>query len=339
MTADGKGPDRRFVLGLAAAGCAGLALGADIVLARRPEASMVRRSGLAFGTTVSVTLVDDGAAAIEPAFEAAFAAIRAIERAANLFDPGSEIARLNRDGRLDHPSADFLAMVRFALHLAEATDGAFDPTVQPIWCAWRDAHLQGRMPDAATLAAAVTRVGYRAVRVAEAAVAFAGNGMGLTLNALAQGLATDRVMAAVAACGIRNAFIDTGELGARGGRPNRGPWRVGIADPRAVGRLLTEFSLADRRFVATSADNQTFWTPDFAEHHIVEPWSGHSPRALAECAIVASSGLMADGLSTAAMVVGPARVGDLLALDPGAIAYLVDKAGRTAALGPGIGAV
>jgi thiamine biosynthesis lipoprotein len=157
--------------------------------------------------------------------------------------------------------------------------------------------------------------------------------MALTLNALAQGHATDRVLAAVAAEGIAHAFLDTGELGALGRAPEGRPWRVGVAHPRREDATLGTLDLASRRFIATSGDWQCAWTADYREHHIVDPSRGHSPPALAEVAVIASSGLMADGLSTAAMVAGPDHAAMLLALDPAARAIFVDKAGRVTTSG------
>lgn len=297
--------DRRLLLGLAALGGAG-------ALAALPALRPFRRSALAFGTQVSITLLGASEGALEPAFAAAFGAIRAVERAANLFDPTSEIARLNRTGAVEAPSSILLELVSTALSLAEASAGAFDPSIQPVWAMWRSARDHGREPDPATLARAVALVDYRAVRIEPGRISFSRPGMGLSLNALAQGYATDLVMAAVQANGVAHAFIDTGELGARGARPGGAPWRIGIANPRLEGTLVVQTDLPTLRFAATSADNACHWRPDFSEHHIVEPWSGHSPRDLASVSIIARSGILADGLSTASMVLGEAGARALL---------------------------
>lgn len=295
-----------------------------------PERVIVRRSGLAFGTTVSLAVADDGRprAEIEAALDAAFAAIRAVQKAADLFDPASEISRLNRDGRLAAPSDDLVALVDHGLRLAAASGGAFDPTVQPIWAAWRDA---GGRPEAAALRDACAHVDHRAVRLSADEVRFERPGMAMTLNALAQGHAADRVAAILRARGLADAFVDTGEFGARGTHPSGRAWRVGVARPHLRDVLIGRISVDDARFVATSADDRTYWTPDFAEHHIVEPWSGHSPREIAEVVVSARSGLVADGLSTTLMVTGFGETGRrLLAAETGAGALAVAKSGEIA---------
>jgi thiamine biosynthesis lipoprotein len=326
-------PSRRDALALLALGAAGAGAFGIASAGEGREAPIVRRSGLAFGTTVSVAAVDDGrgAAGWARVLDDAFAAIRAVQKAADLFDAKSEISRLNRDGRLDHPSADLAALVAHALALAQASGGAFDPTVQPIWQVWRDA--DGR-PDEADLARARALVDFRAVRLADDAIRFERPGMAMTLNALAQGHAADRVAAVMRAHGVADAFLDTGEIGVRGRRAAGRPWRVGVEKAHARDLLMGRIAVADARFVATSADDRTFWRPDFSEHHIVEPWSGHSPRDVAEVVVTAASGLVADGLSTALMVTGAGEAGRrLLAAAGDAGALVIAKSGETTVLG------
>ncbi len=331
LPADRLRPHRRNLL-FAGLGLLGAGLPA-FAASGETERPIVRRSGLAFGTTVAIAVVDDGRprADVEAGLDAAFAAIRAVQKAADLFDPTSELSRLNRDGRLSAPSHDLATLVAHGLRLAAASDGGFDPTVQPIWAAWRDA---GGRPDPATLARACARVDHRAVRASPDEIRFERPDTAMTLNALAQGHAADRVAETLRAHGLADAFVDTGEFGARGAHPSGRAWRVGVARPHARDRLIGRIAVADARFVATSADDRTFWTPDFAEHHIVEPWSGHSPRDLAEVVVSAPSGLLADGLSTALMVTGFGATGRrLLAEVPGAGALAVAKDGAIAVHG------
>lgn len=310
------------------AGLVGLAAASLSVRGTDAPRFVRRRSAVAFGTTVTLTLGGASASEVEAAFAPCFGALRAVEKAANLFDPSSEISHLNATGRLEAPSDDFLTLIGFALRLAEVSGGAFDPTVQPLWCAWRDAARAGRLPGDGELRAARDRVNHRAVRFANDAVVLDRPGMALTLNALAQGLAADRTCATAAACGLTDACVDTGEIGTLGHATSQRPWRVGIAHPRLASTLIGAHDLGPRRFLATSGDMKCVWTPDFAEHHIVEPWSGHSPRGLSQVVVEAASGLMADGLATALMVTGLAGTDRLLALDPTAGALLIDKAGK-----------
>lgn len=319
-----RGMSRRAVIG----GLATAALAGGGAAATAVGGTQARRSAVAFGTTVTITLIATPDLDIEAAFAAGFAEIRAVEAAANLFDPQSELARLERDGRLERPSALLRELLAAALRLAALTDGAFDPTVQPIWRAWSAAAAAGRLAGDEALAAAVARSGWHHLRLGDDALSFDRPGMALTLNGIAQGYACDRVVAALARHGVAAALVDSGEFGARGRPAADRAWTVAIADPRDDGRAIARTALADGRFLATSADSETHWTADFAEHHIVDPATGRSPRELAEVTVAAASGASADGLSTAAMVLGEEKSRQLFRRLGGIDAMFVHKDGR-----------
>lgn len=306
-------------LALAALGGAGL-----MHLARTRGLIGARRAGLAFGTTVSLTLAGPDAAALDAALHDGFAEIRAVERIASLFRADSALARLNREGRLDDPDPHLTALLRFALDLAAESGGAFDPTVQPLWRAWAEATARGGRPTPEALAEAGALVDWRTIRVEDESVRLLRPGVQVTLNGIAQGYAADRVLAAVARRGVAHAFIDTGEIAAAGRKPDGTHWRLGIADPRvphALAATVDPFA----GFAATSGDYATAFTPDLRHHHIFDPATHASPPDLASVTVFAPSGLLADGLSTAAMVLGEARARALLARFPGASGRFVAK--------------
>ena len=310
---------RRDALKFAAAGLTAI-LGADAAASGQPY----RRLGVAFGTTVSVTVVSEDAGEAEAAFDAAFAEIRAVDRLSSLSRPDSELFQLNRDGRLDNPSPALLQMLEAAALLHEATAGAFDVTIQPLWLAMDGAAKRGRWLDAAQLAAAQARVDQRALAFDRRSVGFLRPGMAVTLNSLARGLAADRVAAALARLGVAHATFDTDVLGACGLRPDGRPWLARVRDPRRPERSVAATSVTG--FLATSGDYQYFWSPDFSRHHIVDPRRGASPGDFASVTVRAESGLMADALSTAAFLVGRDKAPALLA-GFGAQALFVGKDG------------
>jgi thiamine biosynthesis lipoprotein len=292
---------------------AALALGCDAAPAR-----LRRRVGHAFGTTVAIAVAAGDA---EQALDAAFAEIRAVERVTDLFRPVAELARLNRDGQLDDPSPVLLDLLRMAQALHAASDGLFDVTIQPLWRLYAETLAGGRLPDAQALAAVLPKVDGRGLEIGPGSVRLLAPGMGVTLNALAQGYATDQVLARLRSLGVTTAFVDTGELGLLGRRPDGRPWTVALdALPGALTR-------PDGGCLATSSDAELAFTPDRRLHHILDPRTGLSPGELASATVLAQSGLLADGLSTALMLVGPSAGLRLLAAFPGSEALMVKRAG------------
>ena len=312
---------RRAVLGacgLAAAGIAGFR-------AHAAARGLVARSraGLAFGTTISLTAAGPDPDALDAALTEGIAAMRAVEHEASLFRPDSALSRLNREGRLDAPPHHLATMLGFALTLAETTGGAFDPTVQPLWPLWSRAAEGGGRPDPGALRHCLARVGWRRVNLAPEAIVLE-TGTGVTLNAVVQGYAADVVMAALRARGVADAFVDTGEFGAVGTHADGSPWRLGLADPRRKGEVAAVIA-PFTGFAATSGDYNMAFSADFRDHHIFDPATGFSPRGLASVTVTAPTGLLADGLSTACMVLGRERGRALVAEHPGCAVRVTEK--------------
>jgi FAD:protein FMN transferase len=146
-----RAPARRRVLlgALGLAGTAGLGGLATFRAAAAARGLHLRtRAGLAFGTTVALTAAGRDTVAVEDALSDGFVAMRAVECAASLARDDSALVRLNRRGFLESPDPHLSTLLRFALALATETEGAFDPTVQPLWPVWAEAAARGGAADA-----------------------------------------------------------------------------------------------------------------------------------------------------------------------------------------------
>ena len=310
----------RAALGTAFAGAAGMGAAA-LWLRPAPQRQGLREfvaADLAFGTTVSLKVLHKDEASAQRAMRAALDAVRDVDRLMSLYRPDSEISRLNRDGHLDHPDARVLVVLQHAQALSALTDGAFDVTVQPLW----DAAVSGRntRPE-------LQRIGWSRLAVDAKRLAFRAPGMALTLNGLAQGYGVDVALAALRQHGITDAVLDTGELATLGRRDDGQPWMLGVRDPRDA-QALAQRVAADGRCMATSGDYATRFGDSYAKHHIFDPATGESPAELASVTVLAPTGLQADGLSTAMMVMGSARALQLAASLRDVDVLCIDKDGR-----------
>ncbi len=251
----------------------------------------MRRAGHAFGTTVFIRVEGLAKPEAEAALDAAFAEIRLVERVASLTNADSEISRLNRDGALKNPHPAFVEMLRFSQRLHQASNGAFDITVQPLWLLCDGKAKQGAWPNAAELEAARRLADQGKLQVDEDYLSFAEPGMGMTLNGVAQGYAADRVAAVLRARGVTSAFFDTGEIEALGLRPDRSAWTAAIQHPRHADKSVALANVTGA--LATSGDYEYFWSPDFERNHILDPRTGVSPKGFASASVLAPTGLAA----------------------------------------------
>lgn len=287
------------------------------------------RALLGFGTTLSLQAAHADAAVANTALDAAVQALRHTESVMSLFDPDSQLRRLNRDGHLVDPDPALVQVLRLAQLVAERSGGAFDITVQPLWALWQQAARAGGVPSAAELAAVRAKVDWRALDVSARAIHFRRPGMALTLNGVAQGFAADRARAALQARGIQHALIDAGEWSPLGRAPDDADWRLGLADPHESGRMLAAL-IADGRALACSDDAHEVFTADRRQHHILNPRSGQSPTQLSAVVVAAPSAALADAL-TKVMFMGSAAQALNAARRWQVGVVTVDKRGRVTA--------
>ena len=286
-----------------------LGLGALALAGTGPASTALRwqrRDLVGFGTTLSLQAAHADARLLTTALDAAVATLQRIDAQMSLFRDDSALSRLNRDGRLDTPPPELRELLAIARDIARHSDGAFDPTVQPLWLAFAHAQAQGRLPTAGEVATARTLVDWRGLRLEPGDVRLARPGMGLTLNGIAQGYAADRVRGVLLAYGVRHALVDAGEYAMAGHGPAGARWTLGIADPRDEHRLVARL-FADGRCVATSGDDQTVFSADRRHHHIVDPHTGWSPPDMAGVTVAAPTGALADALTKVFFIAGPAH--------------------------------
>jgi len=316
-----------------------LAAAAAPALAGTGRAALVWRERAlhGFGTTLWLRAAHADAAHVDRALDAAVALLRHTEHQMSLFDAGSALCRLNRDGVLANPDPALVEVLTLARQVSARSGGTFDVTVQPLWAAWQRAQAASRRPTPAELHAARALVDWRGVVVSAQEVRLARPGMALTLNGIAQGYAAERARALLRAHGITAALLDTGEWAPIGQAPDGQPWQLGLASPRDSHRILATLR-AGGRGIAVSTDVQLRFGPDPADdrdHHILDPRTGRSPPHLSAVVVAAPSTALADALSKV-LFMGTAAQALAGARQWGVDVVAVDKAGRLLA-SPGWG--
>jgi thiamine biosynthesis lipoprotein len=153
--------------------------------------------------------------------------------------------------------------------------------------------------------------------------------MELTLDGIAKGYVVDRTVGELVRLGAERVMVDAGGDMATGGSGSaRDPWTVVLQDPRDSGAGAAVVRL-DGLAVATSGDYLQSFTSDRADHHIIDPRTGRSPRETSSVSVLAPSAMEADGLSTALLVLGAVDGKALIDRTSGVEAMIIDKQGKT----------
>lgn len=300
---------RRFLAVTAAFAIAGPAAAAT--------APTTRWRGQALGATAEITLRGPKQEA-RRALRAAKATLRNMERRFSLYDPASDLVRLNRTGRLERPAAAFLDLLRLCDRVHGATGGLFDPTIQPLW---QILAKQRGMPDEASLATALSRIGWSGVAFDQDGVQLARPDMALTFNGIAQGYATDRVTETLAVQGFAETLVNIGEF-----RAGEGQWHIGIEDP-LLGLVATR-QLSGRAIATSSPTALRFGSSEVG--HILNPVQALARPHWSSVTVEATSAACADGFSTAfALLDRPGIASVLQAVPDLSRVLMVDGKGTT----------
>ncbi|MCR4265250.1 FAD:protein FMN transferase, partial [Nitratireductor sp. ZSWI3] len=285
--------------------------------------------GRALGAAARLTINHPDEALARRLIERVEAEVRRLERIFSLYLATSEISVLNRDGVLHTPSMDLTALIEASRHHWRETGGAFDPTVQPLWMAYRQHFAAGDRDEMVLkeqIAAALRKVGFDGVLADRNRVVFAGPGMGITLNGIAQGYITDRVVDMMRAAGLHSCLADLGECRALGAAADGSLWRVGIEDPFRTGAVAKVLEIRDRA-VATSSPTGFRFEETGRFNHLIDPRSGLSARRYASVTVVAPRALEADALSTAFSLMAPEEIRDVVNGLDGVEVHLIDAGG------------
>ncbi|MDQ6613068.1 MAG: FAD:protein FMN transferase [Gemmatimonadota bacterium] len=236
---------------------------------------------------------------------------RQIERSCNRFDSNSEVRLLATcAGTAVAVSPTLFEAVRFALAVAEDTDGAFDPTIGQHMETLGFTRDYRSGADCGSRLATSASTSFRDVELhTESQSITLHQPLLLDLGAVAKGLAID--MAARELHPFENFLIDAGgDVYAGGETPNGGPWAIGIRHPRETDRLLRTVHVSGVA-VCTSGDYERR-SPTTGQHHIVHAATRSGANMVSSATVLAQSAMVADALATAAFSLGPDAGLDLL---------------------------
>ncbi len=286
---------------------------------------------------------------------------------------GGGASRCGADSALGGPglvvSEETDRLLRDALALAEATEGAFNPLIGPLVAAWdvkamRAAYVAGaplppapsaRVVEAALRASSwglLSRVGERRWAMGvpgESAGGADAPSPSLDLGGIAKGYTADACRDLAVAMGARGVLVSVGtsSVSVSGTRTDGSSWRAGLRDPQGGPTSVAgvvELPADGMASLSTSGDNlgplgvlapevvgraagsvsgrpvRETWRETspgggrLFDHHIIDPRTGYPAHAgVRQVSVVASSGVLAEALSTALLVEPSIDVPDVVA--------------------------
>lgn len=268
-----------------------------------PEPDEVSREVFAMNTYITMTAYDNNADIV---LDSAEKRIRELESLWSVTDEESEVYQINHNvGNSVSVSEPTLDLIRFALSMAEKTDGALEPTIYPVLTAWGFTTDSHRIPSQKEINELMQMVDYKKVQVQEQDI-FLPDGMQIDMGAVAKGFTGDQIVKIMKDNKVDSAIISLGgNIQTVGTKPNGDLWRIGVQSPREEENFAV-LEVAECA-VVTSGGYQNYFVGEDGTvyHHILDPQTGKSARnGLLSVTVVGKEGKKCDALSTALFVMG-----------------------------------
>ncbi|HSV68653.1 MAG TPA: FAD:protein FMN transferase [Methylibium sp.] len=293
-------------------------------------AGWYRRDEAIMGTEVRAELWAEDRLQGEAALDAVMQEMHRIDRTMSPHKPDSELSRINRQAgtRAVRLSDEMFALLARAIEFSRWSDGAFDISYAAVGQLYD--YRNGTRPEDAERVRACAAVGWQHLILdpRERTLRFDLPGMRIDLGGFAKGHAVDNAVAILRAHGIEHAMVAAGGdshlLGDRRGRP----WTLAVRDPRREGEAAALLPL-ENVAVSTSGDYERYFIGGDGRrhHHLLDPRTGDSPRAVRSVTVIAGDGLTTEALSKTVFVLGALRGLRLIDSLPGVDAVVVDAAG------------
>lgn len=302
-----------------------------LLLPNEPNKQYFHHQGNIFGTYYNIRY--EGS---EDYHQLIMQRLKEFDASLSMFNPQSVISHVNSNANLQVDSL-FERMYHEAYAISQLSNGAFDITVAPLVHAWGfgKKNQEPKMKShEINIDSIKSLVGYDKISLIDYHIVKQDSRITLDASAIAKGYACDVIAELLRENGCENLLVDIGgEVVLQGVNDKARPWRVGISRPTidamGVENELQEIIESQQLCMATSGNYLQYYFVDGERRsHTIDPRSGYPVHhSLLSATVVASSGMRADALATACMVLGEQEALKMIQQTEDAACYLIIAAG------------
>ena len=267
-------------------------------------------------------------AGISPAlaFRAAFDRVGELAGRLSSYRDDSELRQLERKAWRSPTSVseDFARVLGHAIELARQSDGAFDPTLGRVTRLVRAGGWGEALSEPSALDGAWKLTGWRHVEMdpESRTVYFRRRGLQIDLGGIAKGFVADETLEALKSRGISQALVSVGgDIAAGAPPPGKRGWKVAIDQIGDRGDSEIQLLLRHQAVSTSGSRERYFLLGDQMCSHVVARDGASCTDVSTAVSVVASSGLVADGLATGLLALGRDRSDVLLSHHPDVRVY------------------
>jgi len=245
-------------------------------------------------------------------------ALKSVNAQMSTYDPVSEISIFNKNLQTApvKVSPQFYKVLKTAIDISHQSDGAFDITVGPLVNLWGfgPGKVDKKMPVDTDIKNALSVIGFQNLVLSDGEyISKKIPDVQIDLSAIAKGYGVDVIADLMENYNIKNYMVEVGgEVRVKGVNSNSECWKIGIDQPKHAsipGQQLQGVLCLNDVAVATSGDYRNYFFNNGKYYsHTIDPVSGYPVNHnLASVTIITMSCMLADGLATATMALGPEK--------------------------------
>lgn len=276
------------------------------------SATPVSKSGFYFNTIITVTIYQDVSDEI---LNECFSLAEQYENYFSNTIPDSDISQINTSGGTPVTVHDeTIELLQEGISYGALSNGCFDITIgklSDLWDISTKALLEetdaGMIPTESEIAAALSTVDYRNIKINGNEVTLSNPDTQIDLGGIAKGYIADRMKDFLNNNGITSGFINLGgNFLALGAKQNGDAYVVGIQKPFAEdGTVLASVEVTDQTVVSSGVYERYFTVNDTHYHHILDISTGYPYETnLLGVTIITNESVDGDALSTTCFSLG-----------------------------------
>jgi FAD:protein FMN transferase len=230
------------------------------------------------------------------------------------YQKDSELSLLNQNTSTDWipVSPELYEVVKEAIKISQLSNGLFDVTVGPLVNLWGFGPQEMSLspPGEAAIKEGLNHIGYNRLKLKDDSLAVKKDipGLYVDLSGIAKGYGVDQVALLLERLGLMDYMVEIGgEIRVKGKNNQGKPWQIAVEKPTAEKRAIEKVLAITDTGMATSGDYRNYFEVEGVRFsHTIDPKSGRPiNHKLASVTVLSETSMVADGLATAFMVMGP----------------------------------
>lgn len=263
------------------------------------------------------------------AAETVYKEFKRLDKIFNLYDPDSEINKLNSTYNKPFKcSKELMEVILLAKEVYNLTDGAFDISFGTPYEFWKNLIKKGkinRFPSQEEIGRIKELGGmqYLEIDKEKGTITIKKEGLKIDLGAIAKGYMVDKAVLKLKEKRINSALINAGGDIYCLGKNKDKFWKVGIRDPKRRG-IIEAQTLFDEA-IATSGNYEQFFEFKGKRYsHLIDPRTGFAvDNNVLSVSVITKNCTSADALSTAFFVLGLEGIKKILSQHPSTMRIFV----------------